>query len=90
MRVPPSRASKLSSRLTKHQRAPACSLAQHVQPLPAAAAPGKPEAAAQPQRMLPRRRCRAPTQLYTMYLGVALNFWYPLITCHHTQPCQAM
>ena len=20
-------------------------------------------------------------QLYTMYLGVALNFWYPLMTC---------
>ena len=26
-------------------------------------------------------------QLYTMYLGVALNFWYPLMTCRaHSRP----
>lgn len=28
-----------------------------------------------------------PPQLYTMYLGVALNFWYPLMTCRtHSLP----
>ena len=28
-----------------------------------------------------------PPQLYTMYLGVALNFWYPLMTCRaHSRP----
>ena len=53
-----------------------------------AAAPEGPTAEAQPQRMRLRRRRRASTQLYTMYLGVALNFWYPLITCQR-KPCQA-
>ena len=34
----------------------------------------------------PQHALKQP-QLYTMYLGVALNFWYPLMTCRaHSRP----